>query len=74
MPDQRAINALSGAWHSAREAIHAQLRRDGYNPWTLKELPAAEERSPLLAAAIERWQAIEDGLDAAWARPIGRRY
>lgn len=72
MPDQRAVNNLSAAWWSARQAVEVELRRAGYDPRTLDELPEPGACGCALATAITRWREIEDRLDVARRRPIGR--
>lgn len=72
MPDQRAVNALSYRVASARDAVDVALRRAGYDPRTLTELPEPGDCTCALAQAIHEWNAANEALDRAYARPIGR--
>ena len=74
MPDQRAVNNLSLAVGSARAALDAALRRDGYDLAQLTETPDTDDCPESVRAAILRWRAAEDALAVAQRRHSGARY
>ena len=71
MPDQRAVNNLSQRVVSARAALAMALRRAGYDPATLDQLPEPGECRCGLALAIHEWRAANEQLDQAYARTSG---
>lgn len=74
MPDQRAINSLSQRVSSASEALEVALRRAGYDPRDLTELPDPGGCPCPLAGAIREWKAANEALDQAHARTTGWRH
>lgn len=74
MPNQRAVNSLSLRVVSAREAMEMALRRAGYDPAALDQLPDPSDCTCPLAAAIHEWNAANAALDEARAQAHGWRY
>jgi peptidoglycan hydrolase-like protein with peptidoglycan-binding domain len=74
MPDRRAITALSYRWNSDRETLQSELRRAGYDPYTLEILPDPGSCGCSLARAIRNFQETNRALTAAEHSNSGWRY
>jgi hypothetical protein len=68
------MNAVADAWHRTRDALADELRRAGYDPRTLTELPCPDTTGPALARAIRAWRAEDERMQDAQTRTSGWRY